>query len=208
MEQKKEKLRAVQGWATPASESQQGYWRVIVKTGRKQTDCTNDWAKFGVASCYTENAEATLTWSAGGWGLVWSAGVGAWMRRNVPVFLEEAGSASGFGLELRLSKRVVRTQSWGWLGIRQKHWAEQELASGRVQGWDYTACEKSRKQQWVWEGPPENKVRTAQQLCCKSSLQYFWWRVIAGSSLMFFNWSEGNALANKKSSRTPGRKGH
>lgn len=119
------------------------------------------------------------------------------------MFLEEAGSASGFGLELRLSKRVVRAQSWGWLGIRQKHWAEEELASGRVQGWDYTACEKSRNEQWAWEGPQVNKVRTAQQFCNKSLPQYICRWVIAGSSLMFFNWSKGKALPDKKSKPAP-----
>lgn len=122
-------------------------------------------------------------------------GYAAWIQ-DVPAFLEEAGSASGFGLELRLSKRVVRIQSWGWLGTRQKHWAEEELASGRVQGWDYTVCEKSRNKQWACEGSQVNKVRTAQQFRCKNLPQYFCWWVIAGSSLMF-NWSEGKPLANK-----------
>lgn len=41
--------------------------------------------------------------------------------------------------------------------------AEEELASGRVQSWDYTVCEKSRNEQWAGEGPQVNKVKTAQQ---------------------------------------------
>lgn len=134
---------------------------------------------------------------------MWIAGVSAWIRRDVPAFLEEAGSASGFGLELRLSKRVVRAQSWAWLGIRQNHWAEEELASGRLQGWYYTVCENSRNERWAWEGPQVNKVRIAQQFCRESLPQYFCWWVIAGSSLMIFNWRKEKALPNKKSKPAP-----
>lgn len=34
-------------------------------TGRKQTNDTNNWAKFSIAIFYTENAEVKLTWSGG-----------------------------------------------------------------------------------------------------------------------------------------------
>lgn len=147
--------------------------------GRKETNHTYDWAQFSIAICNTENVKVKLTWSG--------VRVECWSRcmdtQRFPAFLEEAGSASGFGFELRLSKRVVRTQSWGWLGIRQKHWAEEDLASGRVQGWDYTVCEKSRNEQWAWEGQQVNKVRTVQQFCHQSLPRYFYWRVLLSKIL-------------------------
>lgn len=53
---------------------------------------------------------------SGGWGSVCNFRVSdtcRWIHRHVVAFLEEARSASGFRLELSLSKRVVRTKSWG-----------------------------------------------------------------------------------------------